>query len=78
MAHEIPAHLGDKASYNFWRENKTRFAAYLERDASLGSVGVGGFVPFPSLDLGFEAAAGLTNASDRATGSVFLRYHFGR
>lgn len=25
MAHEIPAHLGDKASYKFWRENKTRF-----------------------------------------------------
>ena len=27
MAHEIPAHLGDKASYKFWREDKTRFAA---------------------------------------------------
>lgn len=26
MAHEIPAHLGDKASYKFWREGKTRFA----------------------------------------------------
>lgn len=25
MAHDIPAHLGDKASYKFWRENKTRF-----------------------------------------------------
>lgn len=25
MAHEIPAHLGDKASYKHWRENKTRF-----------------------------------------------------
>lgn len=25
MAHEIPAHLGDKTSYKFWRESKTRF-----------------------------------------------------
>jgi hypothetical protein len=55
-----------------------RGSAYLERDASLGSLGVGGFLPLDRFDLGAELAAGLTKDTDRVTGSLFFRYHFGR